>query len=105
LSFKTKVDGLSVVWPQNHWDNFLQFDLKTIGMIFSSLASKSAVMVFSGLASKPAATVFSDLASKPMVTVSPSLAPKLMTQVFRFGPQNRYLRFSNLCLKITTTAS
>jgi hypothetical protein len=22
LSLKTKVDGLSVVWPQNHWDGF-----------------------------------------------------------------------------------
>jgi hypothetical protein len=22
-------DGLSVVWPQNYWDDFLQFDLKT----------------------------------------------------------------------------
>jgi hypothetical protein len=31
LSLKTKVDGLSVVWPQNHWDGFLQFDLKTGG--------------------------------------------------------------------------
>jgi hypothetical protein len=29
LSLKTKVDGLSVVWPQNHWDGFLRFDLKT----------------------------------------------------------------------------
>jgi hypothetical protein len=23
------VDGLSVVWPQSHWDGLLQFDLKT----------------------------------------------------------------------------
>jgi hypothetical protein len=22
LSLKTKVDGLSVIWPQNHWDDF-----------------------------------------------------------------------------------
>jgi hypothetical protein len=22
LSLKTKIDGLSVVWPQNHWDDF-----------------------------------------------------------------------------------
>jgi hypothetical protein len=28
LSLKTKVDDLSVVWPQNHWDDFLRFDLK-----------------------------------------------------------------------------
>jgi hypothetical protein len=28
-SLKTKVDGLSMVWPQNHWDSFLWFGLKT----------------------------------------------------------------------------
>jgi hypothetical protein len=28
---KTKVDGLLVIWPQNHWDGFLQFGLKTGG--------------------------------------------------------------------------
>jgi hypothetical protein len=31
LSLKTKVDSLSVVWPQNHWDGFLRFSLKTGG--------------------------------------------------------------------------
>jgi hypothetical protein len=31
LSIKTKVDGLSVVWSQNHWDGFLYFGLKTGG--------------------------------------------------------------------------
>jgi hypothetical protein len=31
LSLKTKVDGLSVIWPQNHWDGFLRFGLKTGG--------------------------------------------------------------------------
>jgi hypothetical protein len=31
LSLKTKVDGLSVVWPQNHSDGFCRFDLKTVG--------------------------------------------------------------------------
>jgi hypothetical protein len=34
LSLKTKVDGLSVVWPQNHWDGFLRFDLKIGGDCF-----------------------------------------------------------------------
>jgi hypothetical protein len=34
LSLKNKVDGLSVVWPQNHWDGFLRFDLKTGGDCF-----------------------------------------------------------------------
>jgi hypothetical protein len=31
LSLKTKVNGLSVVWPQNHWNGFSWFDLKTGG--------------------------------------------------------------------------
>jgi hypothetical protein len=45
LSLKIKVDGLSVVWPQNHWDVFLRFGLKTGGDGFSGLASKPVVMV------------------------------------------------------------
>jgi hypothetical protein len=28
---QTKVDGLLVVWPQKHWDDFLRFGLKTGG--------------------------------------------------------------------------
>jgi hypothetical protein len=31
LSLKTKVDGLRVVWPQNHSDGFRWFGLKTSG--------------------------------------------------------------------------
>jgi hypothetical protein len=58
---------LSVVWPQNHRDNFLRFGLKTDGDSFF------------GLASKPVVTVYPDLASKPLAQVS------------RFGPQNRQL--------------
>jgi hypothetical protein len=46
LKLKTKVGGLSVVWPQNHRDDF-----------------------FSGLASKPVATVSPGLASKSVVQV------------------------------------
>jgi hypothetical protein len=46
LSLKTKVDDLSVVWPQNHcdgllvvWpenhsDGFSRFDLKTVATVF-----------------------------------------------------------------------
>jgi hypothetical protein len=53
LSLKTKVDGLSVVWAQNHWDGFLwfgqktggdgflQFDLKTDGNGFSRFGLKT----------------------------------------------------------------
>jgi hypothetical protein len=40
LSLKTKVDGLSVVWPQNHWDDFFWFSLKSSDFGFSSLGLK-----------------------------------------------------------------
>jgi hypothetical protein len=66
LSHKTKVDRLSVVWPQNYWDGFSLvwvskpmatvcewFGLKTTRTVFSSLASKLVVMISFGLASKP----------------------------------------------------
>jgi hypothetical protein len=45
LSLKTKVYGLSVVCPQNHCDDFLQFRLKTSGDGFSGLPSKSVASV------------------------------------------------------------
>jgi hypothetical protein len=41
LSLKTKVDGLPVVWPQNHWDSFLQFGLKTDGNGFLRFGLKT----------------------------------------------------------------
>jgi hypothetical protein len=33
LSLKTKVDGLSVVWPQNHWGGFFGLASKPVVMI------------------------------------------------------------------------
>jgi hypothetical protein len=45
LSLKTKVDGLSIVWPQNHCDGFIRFGLKTGGDGFSGLASKPVVTI------------------------------------------------------------
>jgi hypothetical protein len=111
LSLKTKVYGLSVVCPQNHWDGFLSvwaskpavcewFGLKAPRMVFTGLASilvatvssgltsKHATTVFSGLASKPVATVFFSLASKLVVTVSPGLASKQVVG-FLVEPQNQ----------------
>jgi hypothetical protein len=65
LSLKIKVDGLSVVWDQNHWDGFSSgcaskpmamvcewFSLKTTGTIFFSLTSKVVATASFGLASK-----------------------------------------------------
>jgi hypothetical protein len=37
---KIKVDNLSVVEPQNHWDDYLQFGLKTGGDDFSRFSLK-----------------------------------------------------------------
>jgi hypothetical protein len=78
---KTKVDGLLVIWPQNHWDGFLQFGLKTVAMVFSGLASQLVVTDFSCLTSK------------------------LMARVSRFRPQNRHLQFGDLDIKITVIFS
>jgi hypothetical protein len=41
LSLKTKVDGLSVVWPQNHSDGFHWFGLKTSGYGFLQFGLKT----------------------------------------------------------------
>jgi hypothetical protein len=45
LSLKTKVDSLSVGWPQNHWDGFLWFGLKTGGDGFFGLSLKPVATV------------------------------------------------------------
>jgi hypothetical protein len=69
LSLKTKIDGLSVIWPQNHWDGFLwfglktggdgilRFDLKTSGDSFLRFGLKTGGSSFLIWASKPTATV------------------------------------------------
>jgi hypothetical protein len=69
LSLKTKVDGLSVVWPQNHWDGFLRFDLKIGGDGFFDLTSK--LMTTASLLSLKTKVVegFLVWASKPTATV------------------------------------
>jgi hypothetical protein len=59
----------------------------------------------SGLASKPLRRFFIGLASKPVATVSGGLASKSVVMVSRFGPQNRWLRFGDLGIKITATVS
>jgi hypothetical protein len=46
LSLKTKVDGLWVVWPQNHSAGFLRFGLKTDGSGFLIWVSKPVATVW-----------------------------------------------------------
>jgi hypothetical protein len=52
LSLKTKVDGLSVVWPQNHWDGFLWFGIKTGDDGFSLFGLKTGGFRFPRLGLK-----------------------------------------------------
>jgi hypothetical protein len=69
LSLKTKVDGLLVVWPQNHWDGlsvvwsqnhwdgFSQFGLKISGDGFSPFGFKTGGPGFHVWVSKLASAV------------------------------------------------
>jgi hypothetical protein len=52
LSLKTNIDGLSVAWPQNHWDGFLRFGLKTGGNGSSGFGLKTGGGGFPGLGLK-----------------------------------------------------
>jgi hypothetical protein len=77
LNLKTKVDGLSVVWPQNHWDGFSSvWASKPMAMVCEWFGFKTTRTIFIGLALKPVATIFTGLASNPVATVSSGLASK-----------------------------
>jgi hypothetical protein len=66
LSLKTKVDGLSVVWPQNHWDDFLRFALKTGGDGFLWFGLRTGGDGFLVWTLKPRRLQFVSCATKPM---------------------------------------
>jgi hypothetical protein len=81
-----------VVWPQNYWDGFSCFDLKTDGGVFwfgykikidglSVVYLKTIGTAFPNLASKLVVTVSSDLASKPVVAGFLICASKLIATV------------------------
>jgi hypothetical protein len=55
----------------------------------------------SGLASKPLGWFVSGLTSKPLGRFPPIWPQNRWLRVFRFGPQNRQLRFGDLGFKIT----
>jgi hypothetical protein len=75
LCLKTKVDSLSVVWPQNHWDSSSSvWASKPMAMVCEWVGLKTTQTVFAGLAPKSVATISGGLASKPAATVSSGLA-------------------------------
>jgi hypothetical protein len=71
-----------VVLPQNHWDGFLWFGLKTGGEGFLRFGLKTGGSGFSRFGLKIGGSGF-----------------------FRFVPQNRQLTFGDFGLKITATIS
>jgi hypothetical protein len=94
LSLKTMVDGLSVVWPQNHWNGFSSvWTSKLMATIYEWLGLKTTRAVFPDLASKSVATVLFGLTSKPVVTISRGLALKAAAMVSAVWPQNLLRRF------------
>jgi hypothetical protein len=92
LSLKTKVDGLSVVWPQNHWDGFSHFGLKTGGEGFSGLCLKISSYSLMICASKSPRWFFV-WASKPC-RLSLSVAPQNRWEGIDVGHASRS---SGLC--------
>jgi hypothetical protein len=64
LSFKTKVYVLSVVWPQNHCDGFLQFSLKTCDDDFLRFWPQNRWLGFFGLGLKTGSSGLMICASK-----------------------------------------
>jgi hypothetical protein len=69
LNLKTKVDDLSVLWPQNHWDSFLWLGLKTDGDGFLQFGLKTCGDGFSPFGLKTDYSGFPVWASKPIATV------------------------------------
>jgi hypothetical protein len=69
-------DGLSVLWPQNHWDGFSQFGLKPGGGGFSQFGLKTGNFGF------------------------PGWSPKITMIVSCFGPQNQVGYVSTSCHQI-----
>jgi hypothetical protein len=66
---KTRVDGLLVVSPQNHWDSFFWFGLKTGRYDFIRVGLKTSGNDFSRFVLKTDGFGFSVWASKPTAMV------------------------------------
>jgi hypothetical protein len=68
LSLKTKVDSLLVVYPQNQWDDFSRFGLKTGGDGFLWFGLKIGGDGFLQFCLKTTGTISPDLASKEVTS-------------------------------------
>jgi hypothetical protein len=117
LSHKTKVDGLWVVWTQNHSDSFCWFGLKTGGDGFYRFGLKTYCDGFRWFGLKTSGDGFLQFGLNTggdgfsrfdLKTGGRFLgwASKLRWwRVSQFGPQNWQLWFGDLGLKITAMVS
>jgi hypothetical protein len=66
FGLKTGGDGLSGIWPQNHWDGFSRFSLKISGDGFSQFDLKTGGDGFPGLGLKTGSYILLIWASKSL---------------------------------------
>jgi hypothetical protein len=105
LSLKTKVDGFSVVWPQNHWDCFLWFGLKTSGNGFFWFDLKTSGDGFLWFGLKTGYNGFSLFGLKTGGRFLGWVLKLRWWRVFWFWPQNQQLWFGDFGLKIIAAVS
>jgi hypothetical protein len=111
LSLKTKVDclsviwpqnywdGLSVVWPQNHWDSFSYFGFKIGGDGFSQFDLKTGGLGFLVVPQNQSRWFINVLASKPLRQFLLIWLQNRWRRFLSVWPQNRWHGFSDLGLK------
>jgi hypothetical protein len=86
LSLKTKVDGLWVVWPQNHSDGFRRFGLKTSGDGFWRFSLKTCCYGFCWFGHKTSDDGFSQFSLKTGGRFLGWASKLRWCRVFRFEP-------------------
>jgi hypothetical protein len=99
LSIKTKVYGLSLVWPQNHWDGFLRFDLKTGGDGFLWFGLKTGGDGFSRFGIKIGGGGFYSLGLKTDSYGLMICASKSPRQFLGLGIKTKRVMICRLCHK------
>jgi hypothetical protein len=101
LSIKTKVYGLSLVWPQNHWDGFLRFDLKTGGDGFLRFGLKTGGDRFSRFGLKMGGGGFYSLGLKIDNCDLMICASKSPRRFLGLGLKTKRAMIYQLCQKLT----